>query len=124
MMKKNIESVFIVEDNQLFSMLLEHNLKEKFKLRINSFTSGEDCLKNLNLKPDLIVLDYFLKGMNGMITLMEIKKINPKIPVVVISSQSNMQTALDFIKLGAMDYFEKKDNPIKKIMDIVSKYNS
>ena len=123
-MKKNIESVFIVEDNQLFSMLLEHNLKEKFKLRINSFTSGEDCLKNLNLKPDLIVLDYFLKGMNGMITLMEIKKINPKIPVVVISSQSNMQTALDFIKLGAMDYFEKKDNPIKKIMDIVSKYNS
>ena len=61
--------VFVVEDNELYSLMIDHKLKDIGNYHITTFTSGEDCLKNLYLEPDVIILDYYLTGMTGLETL-------------------------------------------------------
>jgi DNA-binding NtrC family response regulator len=61
-------------------------------------------------KPDLITLDYSLADGNGKDVLMKIKNSNPNIPVIVISGQEDITTAIELLKLGASDYFIKDDN--------------
>jgi CheY-like chemotaxis protein len=59
---------------------------------VETFATGELCLENLSHKPDVIILDYHLNGidknaMNGIETLDKIKTLNPDIPVVMLSSR-------------------------------------
>ncbi len=64
----------------------------------------------LDNNPDLIILDYNLdKGMNGLDTFKIIHSREPKIPVIILSSQTDVQVAADLLKAGVFDYIEKKD---------------
>lgn len=114
-------SIYIVEDNDLYAMILEHNLKDSFLFNSTTFASGEDCINSLNNNPDLVILDYNLKGMNGLETLKQIKKIKPTLPVIVVSSQTDLQIALDLMNQGADDYIEKNNNPIQKLVAAIEK---
>lgn len=114
-------TIYIVEDNDLYAMILDHNLKDAFLFNSTTFASGEDCINNLNNNPDLVILDYHLKGMNGLETLKQIKKMRPTLPVIIISSQTDLQIALDLMSQGADDYIEKNNNPIQKLVAAIEK---
>lgn len=102
--------IFIVEDNFAYSYILEERLKEFANVQITSFTSGEDCIKLLNNNPNLIVLDYNLEGeMNGSDTFKMIQTLTPKTPVIILSSQSDVQIAADLLKMGVFDYIQKQE---------------
>ncbi len=102
--------LYIIEDNFIYSYVLEEILKEYGNFKITSFTSGEKCIEELNNDPALIILDYNLdKGMNGLDTFKVIHSRKPAIPVIVLSSQTNVQVAADLLKLGVFDYIEKKN---------------
>jgi two-component system response regulator AtoC len=64
-------------------------------------------LKKLSLKPDLILLDIMLPGMDGIETLKRIKQLDEHLPVIMLSAQGRIDVAVDSIKYGAYDYFSK-----------------
>ncbi|HCX01369.1 MAG TPA: two-component system response regulator, partial [Syntrophaceae bacterium] len=56
---------------------------------------------------DLILLDYKMPGMDGVEVLKEVKKINHEIDVVIITAYGTIETAVEAIKVGAIDYITK-----------------
>ncbi len=116
--------IFIVEDNFMYSYILEEMLKEHGNFKIASFTSGEKCIELLDSNPDLVILDYNLDdSMTGLDAFKVIHARKPKIPVIVLSSQTDIQVAADLLKLGVFDYIQKKDNEtaMQKLRDSVIK---
>lgn len=101
--------IFIVEDNELYSLSLDFGLSHQGNYRIVTFKSGEECIANLHQNPAVIILDYYLDGMNGKEALKEIKRINPEIPVIIMSNQNDVQIAVDLLKEGAYDYIAKSN---------------
>jgi two-component system nitrogen regulation response regulator NtrX len=70
--------------------------------------SGEEALKVLKEQsPDLIMLDVWLPGMDGIQTLKEIRNIKPDLPVIMISGHGNIELAVKATKTGAYDFLEK-----------------
>jgi len=99
--------VFIVDDELAIAKLLSYWVKDKWQYDIEVFNSGEEALKNLNLKPDVILLDIMMPGLNGVETLKRIKQTDKDIPVIMLSAQGSVEVALEAIREGAYDYFPK-----------------
>lgn len=73
-----------------------------------SALNGYEALKAINENvPDLVLLDIWMPGMDGLETLKEIKKDYPEIPVVIITGHGNIETAIKATKAGAFDLIEK-----------------
>ncbi len=107
--------IFIVEDDAWYADLLEYNLKMNPDYTIEKFTNAEDCLQNLYKQPMAITLDYSLPGYTGGEALARINKTNPSIPVIMISGQEDITTAIDLLKEGAYDYIVKNDDTPKRL---------
>lgn len=73
-----------------------------------SSSSGEEAVEIVRDQlPDLILLDIWLPGMDGIQTLQEIKAIKPELPVIMISGHGNIELAVKATKIGAYDFLEK-----------------
>lgn len=112
--------LFLVDDDTVFLKLLELDLREYTDFDIETYTSGELCINNLSKNPDIIILDYHLDGinknsMNGIETLDKIKAINPYIPVVMLSSQDEIEVAINCMDHKAFDYVIKSDTTIFRL---------
>lgn len=99
--------IFIVDDEQAISKLLSYWVKDRWKYNAETFSSGEDVIKNLNKKPDLVLLDIMLPGVNGIETLKKIKQFDENLPVIMLSAQGSIEVAVDSLRYGAYDYFTK-----------------
>src|SRR5580765_4875909 len=74
----------------------------------DAVASGEDCLKRIGEKPyDLILLDIWLPGIDGLETLRRLREKAPETHVIMISGHATIATAVSATKLGAYDYIEK-----------------
>ena len=69
-------------------------------------------------KPSMIILDIWLQGskLDGLDLLLEIKKLHPTLPIVIISGHGNIETAVAAIKRGAYEYIEKPFNADRLIL--------
>src|SRR5438309_3742002 len=75
---------------------------------VEAVASGEACLDRLPRGPvDLIVLDVWLPGMDGLATLQRLRERQVDAQVVLISGHGNIESAVRAIKLGAFDFVEK-----------------
>ncbi len=99
--------IYIVDDEETISKLLEHWVTKKWGYEARTFTTGEECLDNFNTIPDAIILDIMLPGIGGVETLKRIKSRYPDVPVIMLSAQGKVDVAIETIKLGATDYFSK-----------------
>jgi two-component system response regulator AtoC len=99
--------VFIVDDEQSIAKLLSFWVKDKWGYEVEIFSNSESMLKKITLKPDLILLDIMLPGLDGIETLKRIKQIDEHLPVIMLSAQGRIDVAVDSIKYGAYDYFSK-----------------
>lgn len=132
MKSSNELSVFLVDDDKMFLTSLSHQLKTMFrsKTKIQTFSTGEECLKHLNEQPDIIVLDYYLNGqfkdaMNGLEVLKKIMQMDSGTKVIILSAQEKMEVAVDTIKHGAYDYIVKNDNVfIRTKLSIINAANA
>lgn len=111
-LKQNL--VFIVEDNEMYSMMLDYNLSNENSFRFNSFSTGEECIRNLYLNPDLIILDYGLPGINGLDTLKKIKVAKSDVPIVVLTGNNDAKVAKEFMKAGVYDYLLKEELTVQQ----------
>lgn len=99
--------IFIVDDEQAISKLLSYWAKDKWKYQVETFANAEDALKNLSKKPDVVLLDIMLPGMDGIETLKRIKQFDENIPVIMLSAQGSIEVAVEALRYGAYDYFTK-----------------
>jgi DNA-binding NtrC family response regulator len=102
--------IFIVEDDKWYGGLLQHYLSQNPDYEITLIGSGKECLAQLHRKPDLVTIDFGLPDMNGEELYKKIKQAQPNLPVIIISAQEKITTAVDLLKMGAEDYLVKDDN--------------
>ncbi len=99
--------VFIVDDEQSIAKLLSFWVKDKWGYEVEVFPNSESMLKKLISKPDIILLDIMLPGLDGIETLKRIKQNDEHLPVIMLSAQGRIDVAVDSIRYGAYDYFSK-----------------
>lgn len=124
-MSRQTPKIFIVDDEPLLTEMLSDYLQDHNQnLSIQSFPTGEACLKCLDEQPDLVVLDYYLNSKekdaaNGIDILREIKSRNKALPVIMLSSQKNYGTAAQTIGYGAMHYVIKGKDAFEEINELI-----
>lgn len=111
--------IIIVDDDPFYSSLLEQLSAPFSNFPITLISNGADCIKALSLEPDLILLDYSMEGMNGIEVLRHIKRNYPDIEVVFVSSQEEVNVAVNSLKLGASDYLIKNDDVAANLEEIL-----
>ncbi|MCE1198289.1 MAG: response regulator [Marinilabiliales bacterium] len=121
MQKQSDPLIFIVEDNPAYNDLVVHYLHSKKFNNVVGLTSGEECLKRIKEKPEIIVQDYLLEGMDGIEVLKQVKKVNPHTQFIFLSGQDSVDVAINTIKLGAFDYIVKDQMALKKLVDKIMK---
>jgi len=110
--KNNIDfrmkgEVWILDDEKGILEILEDILKDE-NFRVKSFLWGKDLLKEISIKqPQVILLDLWLKDIDGFEVLEKVKKTYPEVQIIVISGHGNIETAVKAIKMGAFDFIEK-----------------
>ena len=124
-MNKDKVKIFLVDDDALFLKSLEIDFMEHADITIETFATGELCMHDISKQPDIIVLDYFLDGidktaMNGIETLDKIKAFNPDIPVVMLSSQDKIEVAVDCMHHKAFDYVVKSETAFMRLQKIIT----
>ncbi len=124
-MKNEKIRLFLVDDDAVFLKSLEIEFLEHADFIIETFATGELCMKDLSHNPDVIILDYHLDGMdknamNGMETLDKIKAFNPDIPVVMLSSQDKIDVAINCMHHRAFDYVVKSETAFMRLQKIVT----
>ena len=77
-------------------------------LELHTASSGEEGLRMLpRVKPDLVITDVRMAGINGLETLRRIRQAEPRLPVILMTAYGTTQTAIEAMKLGAYDYLLK-----------------
>jgi two-component system OmpR family response regulator len=118
---KNKYKILIVEDNKLYSLLLSQVFKECNELLVKCVYSGEECIENVSWNPDVIILDHYLPGIDGVQTIKEIRKRNINPNIIVISGQDDIKVAIEYVNLGITRYINKchESKPIVKLISYV-----
>ncbi|MDY7097045.1 MAG: response regulator [Pseudomonadota bacterium] len=99
--------IAIVDDNRDVRTTTGRGLA-KMGYRCHPFASGQDLLDALGyLKPDCILLDLRMPGINGLETLRAIPENKRYIPVIFFTSHGDIPTAIEAMKSGASDFIEK-----------------
>ena len=120
--QKNNPTIFIVEDDPFYQEILLNELKNNQFSKVHVFDNGEQCLSNMDLNPDIILLDYNLESnLNGIAVLKQVKASFPDTQVIMLSSQEKMETATNSMKFGAYDYVSKSRVALKRIEFLIEK---
>jgi two-component system, OmpR family, response regulator len=112
--------IFLVDDDEVFLKNLEIEFLDHAAIEIETFSSGESCIKSLAKKPDIVILDYHLDGidaaaMNGVDTLDKIKAYNDDIAVIMLSSQDSIDVAVNCMHHKAFDYVIKSETAFVRL---------
>jgi two-component system, NtrC family, nitrogen regulation response regulator NtrX len=101
------ESLLIVDDEKNLRISLKGILDDE-GFSVDCAESGEECLEKVTQKTyDLIFLDVWLPGIDGLEVLEKLKNFHPRPYVIVISGHGSIETAVRATKLGAFDFIEK-----------------
>jgi len=100
-------SILIVDDESGIRQSLRALLRDE-GYAADAVSSGEECLRAVREKSyALVLLDIWLKGMDGLETLRKLKECDAPAMVIMISGHGNIETAVRATKLGAFDFIEK-----------------
>jgi len=118
--------IFFVDDDKMIINFLEYTIKNRHDYDVRSFFSGEDCIKNLGMKPDLVVIDHILtsnaaENMSGMDTLIEIKKHDKSLPVIILTGMEDKKLAKKYLANGAVEFILKNDYFVDTLMEAIDK---
>src|SRR6266566_4693864 len=90
------------------------------EIELAAASSGEEGLKLIaKVKPDLVIMDVRMGGMNGLETLRRIRETNAKLPVIMMTAYGTTQMAIEAMKLGAYDYLLKPFD-VPKLKQIIA----
>jgi len=99
-------NVLVIDDDPIFRNLLRAILKEKLNVfAVEAPSMAFKILKNESI--DIIICDFRLPEMNGLMVLEKVKEEYPSIEVIMISSSGDMDTVIDALRKGAADFLKK-----------------
>ncbi len=109
--------VLIVDDEQGIRESLSQILEDDYDAVTAS--SGEEAVRIAKeTAPDLVLLDIWMDGMDGIQTLRELKLAFPDLPVIMISGHANIENAIKATRMGAYDLLEKPLSLDKVILTV------
>lgn len=111
--------IFVVEDDPVYQRFVTYMVEMDAGHEVHVFATGEDCLSNLSLKPDIVSLDYSLPDMTGEAVLQKIKSFNPEISVIILSGQQDIGTAVKLLREGAFDYIIKDAETKERFQNVL-----
>jgi len=112
------ELILVVDDDPLCCEIVRRLLDEN-GYAVEIFHSGEDCLTALTSSmPIVICLDMHLPGLSGLETLKRIQKTHPYLPVIFLTGETEVDTVVTAIQLGAFDYLLKPVDPPRVLTQI------
>jgi DNA-binding NtrC family response regulator len=125
-MKNQSLNVFILNDDVMVAGKLRRYLKKRFgdKLNISLFFNSRSCLRMLNGQVDLVVVDDYLQesthsGIAGLDMLQKVKERDPHTEVIILSSDEDVATAVEAMKLGARSYIRNDRSAWQHILTVI-----
>jgi CheY-like chemotaxis protein len=109
--------ILVVDDEKNIRLTMSQSL-ELLDVPVQTAVNGEEALQKLREGPfGLVFLDLKMPGMDGMEVLRQIKENWPKIRVIIITAHGTIETAVEAMKLGAVDFIQKPFSPgeIRKV---------
>ena len=108
--------ILVVDDEESIQRSLESVLRDE-GFDVSLAGSAEDAIKKIEADaPDVVLLDIWLPGKDGLQLLEEVRPRYPGLPVVVMSGHGTIETAVRATKLGAFDFVEKPLNLDKVLL--------
>ncbi len=105
--------VLIVDDNDQFAGQLEKLLKtdEQQKFSVIRKKSGEEAIEELRQNPsvDVILMEYFLPGRNGIETTRELRSFRMNVPIIFATINKDFDLAVEAMKVGVDEYLVKNE---------------
>jgi DNA-binding response OmpR family regulator len=112
--------ILIVDDEKNIRLTLSQAL-ETLGTQIDAAANGEEALAKLREKEfGLILLDIRMPGMDGIEVLRRVREIRPDIRVIMITAYGTVESAVEAMKLGAVDFLQKPFDP-EEIRELVSR---
>lgn len=112
-------SITIVEDDEHLANLIKIMLSNNFDTKINIISNGWQALDQLaSHKPDLLILDIMLPGLNGYEICRKIRAIHSTLPIIMVTAKSEEHDKLEGFDRGADDYITKPFNQAEFIARI------
>lgn len=117
--------IFLVDDEPIQNEMLKDHISSRFDYQLKIYDDGESAIRDMNLKPAIVVLDFHLNShlpnaQNGVEVLKKIKAINPHTEVIMLSGQDKIDVAIDSMKHGAYDYVIKGETAFSRIENILN----
>ncbi|HOF06315.1 MAG TPA: response regulator [Syntrophales bacterium] len=102
-----MKKILCVDDEPINLMIIEVNLMAQ-GYEVYKAEDGLTAIRMVrDIKPQLVLLDIMMPGLNGIDTLKEIKKIDPDLPVIMVTGVTDEETAKSAVEQGAYDYVTK-----------------
>lgn len=118
-----MNTFLVIEDEKLLLNAIQKKL-EKNGIKSVGFENGEKALKYINESeenPDVIWLDYYLNGMNGMEFMKKFNQAKHSIPVIVVSNSASEEKVNTMHQLGIKKYFLKAEHTLDAIINEIKK---
>jgi DNA-binding NtrC family response regulator len=123
--EQNTTTIFLVDDEPIQNEMLKDYLAERFSYQIKTFESGESAIREIGLKPHIVVLDFHLNShlpdaQNGVEVLKRIKELSPESQVIMLSGQDKLEVAVESMKYGAYDYVVKGETAFSRMENVIN----
>jgi two-component system nitrogen regulation response regulator GlnG len=112
-----VGTILVVDDDPQIRHSFERVLaRDHTVLAASSGENGLDIVRGT--RPDLVIMDVRMPGMDGIETYRQMRQVHPKLPVIIMTAYGDMETAIEATKLGAFD-FVLKPFDIPAVLDLI-----
>jgi two-component system response regulator HydG len=102
------QATLLVIDDESDVLTIVEQFAQRFGFKVVSRTDARAALAELRvLKPDAVIVDLMMPDINGLDVLRAIRDIDPACQIILMTGQSSVDTAIEAVKLGALDYIGK-----------------
>jgi DNA-binding NtrC family response regulator len=110
--------IFVVDSNRLYQKLIIQYFDLVDLTVILTFTSTEECLRFIDLKPDIIITELYFgnEKTDGIDLLKKIRILSPSTKVIFLSLSRDMEAAVKSVRLGAVDFIIKNKTSLDKLL--------
>lgn len=115
MEKSYLTKIFLIDDDEMYSMIVKSAIEKNDSYDVQVFKSGEEFLNSIHQNPDIVIIDYSLPGMTGIEILRKIKEYNADIATIFLSGQDKVEVVVEAYNTGANNYIMKNDRVIVEL---------